>query len=58
MTALVFLGIVVGIAVIGSIVIAVRNRPAAGSDDEVANFAALMQQLRPMPRHDEDEDDL
>lgn len=47
MTALVFLGIVVAIAVIGSVVIAVRNRPSADANDEVANFAALMQALRP-----------
>lgn len=46
MTALVFLGIAVGIAVIGSVVIALRNRPAAHTD-EVASFAALMDALKP-----------
>ena len=57
MTALVFLGIVVGIAVIGSVVIALRNRPSAGSDDGVATFSALMDELAPPVRPD-DQDEL
>lgn len=57
MTALVFLGIVVGVTVIGSVVIALRSRPSAGSDDGVAMFSALMDELAPPPRSD-DEDEL
>ncbi|MCC6225812.1 MAG: hypothetical protein IT195_05335 [Microthrixaceae bacterium] len=56
MTALVFLGIAVGIAVIGSVVVALRNRSAA-STNEVEQFASLMDALKPpLKRVGEDED--
>jgi hypothetical protein len=46
-SSLVFLGIAVGVSILGSLVIAFRNRSARSSGDEVESFSAVMRALAP-----------
>jgi hypothetical protein len=46
-SSLVFLGIAVGVSILGSLVIAFRNRTARSSGDEVESFSAVMRALAP-----------
>lgn len=47
MSSLAFLGLAVALALVGSLVVAFRNRPDRDAQDEVASFAKLMDALRP-----------
>ena len=47
MNALVFLGIAVAVGVLGSLVVAFRNRSSRTSDDGVEHFSAVMRALAP-----------
>ena len=47
MNALVFLGIAVAVGVLGSLVVAFRNRAGKQSEDGVEHFSAVMRALAP-----------
>ncbi len=47
MSALVFLGIAVGVSIVGSLIVAFRNRSRGVPDDGVESFSALMRALAP-----------
>jgi hypothetical protein len=47
MNALVFLGIAVAVGILGSLVVAFRNRSGHTQDDGVEHFSAVMRALAP-----------
>jgi hypothetical protein len=46
-SSLAFLGIALGVSILGSLVIAFRNRSGKTSGDEVESFSAVMRALAP-----------
>jgi hypothetical protein len=46
-SSLVFLGIALGVSILGSLVIAFRNRSPRSAGDEVESFSAVMRALAP-----------
>ncbi len=53
MSALVFLGVAVAISVIGSIVIAIRQRPKSGFGHSINDFSDHLRALAPEPDDEE-----
>ena len=53
MSALVFLGIAVGLSLIGSLIIAIRHRPKTSAHQSIDDFTAHLRALAPDRRDDE-----
>ncbi len=53
MSALVFLGIAVGLSLIGSLVVAIRHRPKTSAHQSIDDFAEHLRALAPDRRDDE-----